>query len=665
MEAEEGNRPEILVNMDKGLPESLRESAKLITQGDLTTARKVLAAYLKENPTSDDGWLLLSLVTEDPKRQVQCLEKALALNPDNQRARQRLVKLKQPETPPPDPHEVPTPPEDLPKEREVSPSWPPPPITGEHKLSPEYEGGVGIDSTGGIYATDESRREYESVSDAVVVPPGPEPPRRRGRGRRVLLWVMGLIVGVIFIGSAVFVGSNLWSNYQAGQAADMTEIAIALATGGAELPPSWTPEPTSTIAPSSTPAPTATITPTPTLVGPTERELEEIAAIQIEVSDLRGLPIQSENPTFIVTKRQVRPVLEKLYTSGGGTEQEVEDQKIQLVALGLIKPTYNLFDNILNNIADGIGGFFDPVTNEIYVIGTRFGGIEHIIYAHEYDHALVYQNFDIEDVEADQVCLTNEDACNAFTALVEGDATLLMYQWWDQYASPQDIRDFLTYYQSWAALPEQFPPPFAEKNTNFPYVEGLAFVEYIFDRGNWADVNQAYDNPPLSTEQILHPSKYRLGERPVTITPPNLDAILGSAWQRVARDTLGEWTTYLILGYGADNAAQLDDQTAATAAAGWGGDAYQIYYQPDQDQSILAAEWAWDSDTDQNQFFQAMTNYLDQRFRGARADQVGGDCWELNDQLSCLFRDGQRTLWLIIPDRETLNSVLSAYPRFP
>jgi hypothetical protein len=193
----------------------------------------------------------------------------------------------------------------------------------------------------------------------------------------------------------------------------------------------------------------------------------------------------------------------------------------------------------------------------------------------------------------------------------------------------------------------------------------LAFVEYIFDRGNWADVNQAYENPPISTEQILHPSKYRLGERPVTITPPNLDAILGSAWQRVARDTLGEWTTYLILGYGADNAAQLDDQTAATAAAGWGGDAYQIYYQPDQDQSILAAEWAWDSDTDQNQFFQAMTNYLDQRFRGARADQVGGDCWELNDQLSCLFRDGQRTLWLIIPDRETLNSVLSAYPRFP
>ena len=651
--------------MDKELPSNLRESARLITQGDLTTARTVLAAYLKENPTSDDGWLLLSLAIEDPKRQVQCLEKALVLNPDNQRARQRLATLKQPKSPQPiSAIESPLP-EDPPTKRERSPSWPPPPITGEHKLPQEYESSVDSDRTVGIYGSVEPRSgEHKSETDAGGQP-GLESPRRKGCGRRSLLWVMGIMVGVIFIGSASYVGLNLWRNYQASQAVKQTEVAIALATGGAELPPSWTPEPTSTIAPSSTPAPTATVTPTPTLAGPTERELEEISVIQIEVSDLRGLPIQSENQTFIVTKRQVRPVLERLYSSGGGTEQEVEEQKIQLVALGLIKPTYNLFDNILNNIADGIGGFFDPATDEIYVIGARFGGIEHIIYAHEYDHALVYQNFDIEDNEADLACLTNEDACNAFTALVEGDATLLMYQWWDQYASPEDIRDFLTYYQSWAALPEQFPPPFAGKNTDFPYVEGLAFVEYLYDRGNWADVNFAYENPPLSTEQILHPSKYTAGERPVSITPPNLDTILGSAWQPLVRDTLGEWTTYLMLGYGADNAAQLDDLTAAIAAAGWGGDAYQIYYQPDLEQSILAAEWTWDSDPDQNQFYQAMTDYLDQRFRGARADQAGGDCWEVNDQLSCLFRDGRRTLWLLTPDQETLGSVLSAYPRYP
>jgi hypothetical protein len=480
-----------------------------------------------------------------------------------------------------------------------------------------------------------------------------------------MLWVMGFFVGVVFIGSVLYVGFNLWGDYQASQGSRQTEVAVALATGGAVLPPSWTPEPTSTSAPSATPAPTATITPTPTLDGPTERELEEIQAIRIEVSDLRGLPAQQENPIYIVTKRQVRPILERLYTSGGGTEQQVEDQKRQLVALGLIKPTYNLFDNILNNIADGIGGFFDPATDEIYVIGTRFGGIEHFIFSHEFDHALVYQNFDLEQAGIDPVCLDNEDACRAFTALVEGDATLLMVQWWEQYASPQDYRDILTYQPAWYTLPEQFPPPFAELDANFPYTQGRTFVEYLHSRGNWADVDQAYHQPPLSTEHILHPNKYLSGERPINVAQPSLDGVLNAEWRLLVDDTLGEWMTYLILAYGADNAAQLDDAVAKTAAAGWGGDSYQIYFHPGLDQILLAAEWAWDSDSDQNQFYQAISGYLDQRFRGARADRAGGDCWEVNEQISCLFRDGRRTLWLMTPDEQTLTAILGANTNYP
>jgi hypothetical protein len=642
-------------------PQNLRQAAKLITGGELTSARKVLAAYLKLHPDSDDAWLLLSLAVEDPVRQVQCLEKALAINPENQRARQRLKSIRRVPHPkqskPATSTEKPVPPFG---EKEKPQAWPPPSITQRQYPKPSLGTDQVIPSEG-IYTSPAVSSEVGiQVEEAQEVQTGTS----KRRGSRWLLRGLGCVVTTIFLGSLLFVGVNLWRNYQANEALKQTEVAIALATGGADLPPSWTPEPTSTSAPTSTPAPTSTITPTPTLIGPTERELEEIAAIRIEVSDLRGLPIKEDSPTFIVSKRQVRPVLEQLYASSGGTEEQVEDQKRQLVALGLIKPTYNLFDNILNNIADGIGGFFDPATDEIFVVGTRFGGIEHIIYAHEYDHAIVYQNFDLDHAGIDLVCLQNEDACNAFTALVEGDATLLMYQWWDQYASPQDIRDFLTYYQGWAALPEQFPPPFAEKNTNFPYVEGLAFVEYLFDRGNWDEVNQAYENPPMSTEHILHPSKYLAGERPVTVTSPSLESILGSDWRLLVQDTLGEWTTYLILGYGADNAAQLDDLTATTAAAGWGGDAYQIYYHPGLDQTLLVAEWAWDSDADQNQFYQAMTEYLEQRFRGASADQAGGDCWAVNDQLSCLFRNGRKTLWLLTPEDGTLPAVLSAYPGY-
>lgn len=656
--------------MSTELPQELRKAARYIAQGDLSSARTLLANFLKHTPSSDDGWLLLSLSLEDPDKQILCLERALSLNPENQRAQQRLNSLRsssppavtQPETA-----------EDSPIQThdEISNAegWPPPPITDTGGLSgssSEMEDAEPVIASGGIYANKNSETaQGASNGPSTEAPHAGTARSARRRQRPWILWLMGIVVGVIFIGTALYVGLNVWGNYQASQAIQRTQVAEALATGGAELPPSWTPEPTATTILTKTPTPTATITPTPTLSGPTEREFEEINTIRVEVSDLRGLPGEYENPIFIVTKRQVRPVLENLYTSSGGTEQQVEDQKRQLVALGLIKPTYNLFDNILNNIADGIGGFFDPATDEIYVIGTRFGGIEHFIFSHEYDHALVYQNFALEQAGIDPVCLDNEDACRAFTALVEGDATVLMLQWWVQYASPEDYRDILTYQPAWYTLPEQFPPPFAELDANFPYDYGQIFVEYLFDRGNWAEVNKAYDDPPVSTEQILHPAKYLSRERPVNLVQPALESALGAGWRLLVDDTLGEWTTFLILGYGADNVAQLDDQTAARAAAGWGGDSYQVYYHQDLDQTLLAAEWIWDTDADQIQFYQAMVEYQDQRFRGAQRDYPGGDCWVVNDQISCLFRDGRRTFWLMAPDEATLTDVLQAYSRYP
>ena len=656
--------------MSTELPQNLKQAARFITEGDVTSARTMLANYLKQNPTSDDAWLLLSLSVEDPAKQILCLEKALSINPDNQRARQRLNSVREaslPKTSQPEPeYEQPTIVSTKISKREV---WPPPSITESEGLSSPWPDADELEPailTGGMYASQSSEATLgEHYGQGAERPSAKTKIKaRRSRSTR-MLWVIGVVVGVIFIGSVLFVGLNLGRKFRENVAFQQTEVAIALATGGAELPPSWTPEPTTTSVPSRTPAPTATITLTPTLAGPTERELEEIQAIRVEVSDLRGLPMQHENPVYIVTKRQVRPILETLYIKGGGTQQQVEDRKRQLVALGLIKPTYNLFDNILNNIADGIGGFFDPVTDEIYVIGTRFGGIEHFIFTHEYNHALVYQNFDLEQAGIDPVCLDNEDACRAFTALVEGDATLLMLQWWLQYASPQDYQDILTYQPAWYTLPEQFPPPFAEVDANFPYEQGRAFAEYLFDRGNWAEVNQAYNDPPLSTEQILHPSKYFSGELPINVVQPALGDVLGSDWRFLVDDTLGEWTTYLILGYGSDNAAQLEQLTAEKAAAGWGGDSYQIYYHHGLDQTLLAAEWAWDSDVDQTQFYQAMIGYLDQRFRGARSDLAGGDCWAVNEQISCLFKDGRRTLWLTTPDDATLTLVLSAYSGYP
>ena len=135
-------------------------------------------------------------------------------------------------------------------------------------------------------------------------------------------------------------------------------------------------------------------------------------------------------------------------------------------------------------------------------------------------------------------------------------------------------------------------------------------------------------------------------------------------WRLLDTNTMGEWITYLLLAYGADLESQLDEVTAATAAEGWGGDGYQVYYHDDRAQTVLVAQWTWDSALDADQFEQAMITYLEARFRGAGIEREGGTCWEVNEEVTCLYVRGVENLWLLAPDQTTLDSLLSQYPSF-
>jgi hypothetical protein len=286
------------------------------------------------------------------------------------------------------------------------------------------------------------------------------------------------------------------------------------------------------------------------------------------------------------------------------------------------------------------------------------------VFAHEFDHALTDQHFDIGALGVYPDCLGDEQRCAAIRALVEGDATLLMQQWWRQYAGPQDYEDILRYRPPSQTLPEDYPPPYVSRDLEFPYLEGLKFVEYLHQRGNWAEVNRAYENLPFSTEQILHPEKYLSNEQPIALIAPPLTDTLGADWRLIDDNVLGEWTTYLILHAGADLAAQIPDSDALKAAQGWGGDRYQVYYNDVISQTVLAAEWVWDTPRDATEFKTAMLKHLGERFRGLKIDRGTRDCWESNQQTSCFLGNGDRALWLLAPDVTTLEGMLAQYPEF-
>jgi hypothetical protein len=636
------------------LPDELRQAANLIRTGKSGEARPILARYVQQHPESEQGWLLLSMVLSERSQRIDCLERVLKINPGNSLARERLMQY-----------------QSGPRAAPATPAAPRAPASASQKPKAEKKPtpAAGRPATG---TPVQPKPAGPAIAAAAQPRPGAQPrktpvspkaapaapkPMKRGRGVWITLLVVLTILALAGIG---YVGLSFLRTLQPSGAAPSGGTPF----GGQALPPSWTPTLTATVTIMASVTPTPTLTPTSTLVPPDPTMDAMMQRIEAEVSDIRGLEPEGAVTRYVVSRSAVRPILEGEFLANGGSQSEMDDEARVLSALGLIKPTYDMYTNALNGLTDSLGGFFFPWSDEVYVIGNRFGGVEHFIYSHEYAHALVDQTYHVDAQGVYPQCLSNSDRCEAIKALVEGDATLVMGLWWRQYASPTDYQDIQNYVPPQTTLPEQYPPQYALLDGQFPYVVGLEFVSRLHDAGNWPEVNKAYARWPESTEQIMHPEKYRAGEKPQEITAPPLDQVLGEGWRKLTEDTLGEWTTYLLLGYGADVDAMLEDSVAVGAARGWGGDRYQVYYQDETKRTVLAAVWGWDTAQDASQFRQAMANHLGKRFREAEVDAPKGTCWQVNQQTTCLYLAGRQVLWLLAPDMGTLNLVRALYPSF-
>ena len=73
----------------------------------------------------------------------------------------------------------------------------------------------------------------------------------------------------------------------------------------------------------------------------------------------------------------------------------------------------------------------------------------------------------------------------------------------------------------------------------FPYLRGLVFCARLVNDDGWAGLNAAYRQPPLSTEQVLHPEKYRAKpDLPMVVDLGQLEP--GDGWKEVGRNVVGE-----------------------------------------------------------------------------------------------------------------------------
>ncbi len=375
------------------------------------------------------------------------------------------------------------------------------------------------------------------------------------------------------------------------------------------------------------------------------------ARVEANVVMLRGLtPLAPITPTLL-SGVELRARIEENLAEY--TPEKARDDARVLSVFDFLSPDTDLRAIFTQAYGEQIAGFYDTETGEFVVISDDdvLDPSEQWIHAHEFVHALQDQHYVLEQVEDESL---DSEAQIALRALAEGDATLvqLLYLEGDYFTATE--RAAVERYLRESATAETVPlPAIVEQSLAFTYEAGFAFVLELYREGGYPAIDAAWRNPPRSTEQILHPERYRAQDWPQIVTLPPLTSTLGTGWRQLDEDILGEFYLREYL------AQQVDRGRAEEAAAGWGGDRYAVYWRESDGAAAMVLRARWDTPGDAVTFSGTYFLYAG-RLTGATPVSVDGlACWSAADVI-CFIHDGLETVVLRAPDLATAQLLIDA-----
>ena len=306
---------------------------------------------------------------------------------------------------------------------------------------------------------------------------------------------------------------------------------------------------------------------------------EDLRLLIDDVARMRGLALREPIPVDAVDQRQL--------DRGFDAETRwlrVGDERRQ--------------DEVDALLSRNLAGYYDPRRHRVVVRradpSTKTESLPwRMSLAHEIEHALQHQHFAPSE-DAD-----NEDELLARRALSEGDAEVtgrLYVAGIQAQARSRALREMVERRNTEVSMLDVPSAGAGETQVRvwFPYLSGAAFAADLVRAHGFGLVDHAFGRPPVSTEQILHPNKYLEGEQPQRVPTPPIPA----GYRSVAVERLGELGTRLML------APCMDEDEAARAAEGWGGDSLRVV----EGAAGEARLWStvWDSPADAREMERAL-----------------------------------------------------------
>lgn len=407
---------------------------------------------------------------------------------------------------------------------------------------------------------------------------------------------IAVLIAVIII--SMFTVENLISRENAGAAENKPQPSTSSPSV------SSSPQLTPSLSPTTTPSPTPTAAPTPT---PSPSLADYQAQCQKDLSEAKTFDEEIRNITLpdanVVIVNQSWAI--QTWGESAAAPDIVDINRTENVYKGLFIMPEN--DSLYQATVDWAGYFVCAVWNgQIYVVQQNFNpwsANAAAIFAHELTH-IMQERYTIPPPTK-----ATFDSDRARTALTEGDANFMeelfqnatTAQNTTASTSSSESSVLWTYVENPALMSLHPSLPNAVSDFDyFPYTYGPIFIDALYNKGGWALVDQAYSNPPNTTQQILQPEKYFQGINAQQVQAPTLSE---NGWTRVKTDSYGEYFIQVML------SNWIPENKAQTVAASWSGD--QLNYYERGNEYLFTWKIQWNSTNAASAFeasFQNMMN---------------------------------------------------------
>jgi hypothetical protein len=309
-----------------------------------------------------------------------------------------------------------------------------------------------------------------------------------------------------------------------------------------------------------------------------------------------GLPFKVPPVVAVRTREQVRAYMSRKMDEDMPPEQ-LDGMTVAYRLFGLLHDTLDLRELLVSLYTEQVVGYYDPDSTMLYVVAGADPLVLKLTLAHELVHVLQGQYMTLDTLLEPG---RDGDRRMAAQAVLEGQATIASLVVLMPDRGFEKIPNFSeTYRQAIKEQHAQMPvfnsaPLIVRESIVFPYLEGADFVRWFQEEHG--EIQPFDARMPQSTEQILHPERYREQDEPIAL-------ILTDSEPVTHTDGLGEFETRVLL-----TSLTGSESVGRAGALSWGGDRYAVYEAGDGEHALV---WwtAWDTSKAADRFATLLDRY--------------------------------------------------------